>query len=613
MITLGISAHFHDAAAALVKDGHLVAFSKEERFTRVKHHAVYPREAIAFCLKKAGISADEVDEVVFYENPSLKFTRITATLLSGFPGSFRAFVAAMQSWLTDKLWMSVTISRELGIHPRKIKKIPHHLSHIAQAFLPSPFEQAAFMTLDGIGEWTSLATGLAVRMPQMRLSQVEQSIYPHSMGLVYAAFTAFLGWKPNSQECNTMALAAFGEPTYKAQMEALLKVEDGKIQLSPGYLRLEAQADKVFTTKFLETFGMPRAKDDPIPLDSLDPGSVANLSGDLKRHADIAASLQLVLEEILLDLARRLHERTQVPNLCLAGGIALNAVAMGRLVRESPFENIFIAPDPGDAGAAVGAAFYQHQLSQAVHPPTSRQQTYPGFEEKHLVVKAFLGELEPQTWTSFQRAGVRSWQGGELQVHEEPSEAELLERIGQALQAGKIVGWYQGRGEAGPRALGNRSILADPGNLETALRLSKLVKSRAAWRPYAISLTEEAAGQLFDFPDGRIPLTARYMQMVEPVKEQAQAKVQAALHIDGTTRPQVCLPEDNPLYHALLQHWGKLTGLGALLNTSFNESGYPMINTSLEALLMFARTDMDVLVLHNTILEKTFTHVVEEV
>lgn len=604
---LGISAYFHDSAAALVSDGKLIAFSKEERFTRIKHNSAFPRFAIDFCLKEAGITPDQLEEVVFYEDPSLKFTRILTSLLADFPHSWGTFIKAMKSWLGDKIWIKNEISRELDIHPDKISFVPHHISHISQAFLSSPFEQAAFLTLDGVGEWTTTASGLADRSLGMNITDLQNEIYPHSPGLVYAAFTAFLGFRPNSQECNTMALASFGKPEYREQVRKVVDFVEGKLQVDTDCFNFYAQDKRLFTDKFISLFGPPRNMRSPLPFDIwAEGGKAGKVNGEIQKYANIAASVQLVFEEIMVEMARQVRKRTGSEYLCLAGGVTLNAVAVGRIIRESGFREVYVSPDPGDGGAAMGAAMLVSHRKTPLKPIPWNIQAYPGLESGTGKLAAILPHLGLEDWEEYRIEGLRQPASKDIRTIHADSDTELIDYVCQELLNGKIVGWFQGRAEAGPRALGNRSILIHPARTDTAQRLSRKVKFRAAWRPYAISVTKKDAGRLFDFPEDRVPYPARWMQIVQPVKPEMIPPLQAGVHIDGTTRPQVCFPEDNPLYHALLDRFGKLAGLAALLNTSFNESGYPIVNTPEEALIVFARTEMDILVVNNLILQKEY-------
>lgn len=603
---LGISAFYHDAAAAVVDQGNIIAFSKEERFTHIKHNSVFPKFAIAYCLEEAGIAAKDLDEVVFYEEPSFKFSRIMLSLLADFPASYSVFIQAMKIWLTDKLWVKNTISRELDIHPNKISFLPHHLSHIGQAFLPSPFEEAAFMTLDAVGEWTSISRGWAKKRPQLHVEILNNEVYPHSLGLFYATFTTFLGFQPNSQEGNTMALAAFGKPTYYDQVKQLIHRKEGKFELNSKYFNFYAQGDKLFNKKFLALFGQPRTMSDLLAFDVFG-NTEGSITVEMQRYADIAASVQLVLEEIILEMAIELREKSGLKRLCLAGGVALNAVAIGRLIRESGFEEIYVPADPGDGGAAFGAALYKSCKGKQMNALSENQnQAYLGKSYSSERIAELEDFLDLEDWEEYQMKGIRKAIGEKVHCKRIDDLDQLIEEVSDKLMDGQIVGWYQGKSESGPRALGNRSILARPDNLASAKRLSNKVKSRAPFRPYALSVTEEDCFRLFDFEIGKIPHPARWMQMVSPVKEEAIPQVAAAVHIDGTTRPQVCSQANNPAYHKLLEAFGEKSGLAALLNTSFNESGYPIANSPEEALIVFARTEMDCLVINNLLLQKTY-------
>jgi carbamoyltransferase len=604
---LGISAFYHDAAAALVADGEVVATAAEERFTRQKHDANFPHRAIAFCLEQAGVTAQDLDAVVFYEDPHAKFSRVLTATLAGFPASRRPFTAATRQWLGKKLWVKDAVSAALDIPPSKVHFLPHHLSHAAGAFLGAPFAEAAILTLDAVGEWdcTALAVGSSEPAPAVRV--LETIPYPHSLGLVYSAFTAFLGFRPNAGECSTMALAAFGRPTYAdAVREVLRPAPDGTYRVDDRFFNFLSSDGALFARPFLDRFGPRRSFKAPLSFDAL-PSTGAEASpatADERRYADIAASVQLVLEEAILGLARRLHQLTGARHLCLAGGVALNAVANRRLLQESPFADVFIPPDPGDGGGALGAALYHAQCLQGA--PRRRVLTpFLGMACDSAADVRMLREIDPAAWAPYLQPGVKGIGQAQLTHREYGDFDDLVAEVVRDLTAGRIVGWVQGRFEAGPRALGNRSLLVDPSNLTAVRRLARKVKSRAAFRPYALSVAEEDAGRLFDF-GGRVPWPARWMQMVARVRGEEADRVRGALHADGTIRPQVCAAADNPRFHRLLRAFGQSRGLAALLNTSFNESGYPMVASPAEALLVFARTEMDTLVFEDCLVRKNF-------
>lgn len=611
---LGISAHYHDASAALVVGGTVVAAAAEERFTRLKHDASFPERAVRFCLTQGGLAADDLDAIVFYEEPPVKFTRVMATTLADFPAGHGHFSAAMKRWLGGALWTRNEISAALDVHPDKVESVAHHESHAAFAYHGSPFEEAAVVTVDGVGEWA--CTSIGVGSARHGVSLLETSAYPNSLGLVYSAFTAFLGFRPNDGEASTMALAAFGRPRYADEVRRLVQLHpDGRYSVDASAFNfLSAGGENLFAPSFTRLFGAARDARAPLPFDCLaGPGGTPVSEAD-QRWADIAASVQIVIEEAVVGLAARAHRLTGSRNLCFGGGVALNAVANTRLVEHPLFEHVFIPPDPGDGGSAVGAALLAyHRRKQAARAlptpagPGARTRTTPylGAAAGDSAPFVRLVEaLDPAAWSGYRLPGASAPPPGELATETAPDEEALVRSVAAELAAGRIVGWFQGRFELGPRALGNRSILVDPANLGEVRRLSATVKQRASYRPYALSIRDEDLEQVFAFEGRATPDCARWMQMVKRVRLSALPRVRGAVHVDLTTRLQACSARDNPRFHRLLSACGELTGLGALLNTSFNESGYPMVATAEEALLMFARSDMDTLVIDDVVVRK---------
>lgn len=599
MRVLGISAEYHDSSAALVQDGQVTAAAAEERFTRLKHDASLPRFAIEFCLDQAGIRAEDLDAVVLYEDPAVKFTRVLASTLAEYPRSVREFAGSMRSWLGSRLWVGNRISSLMRLDPKRIEFVPHHQSHAAQAFLTSGFDEAAILTVDAVGEWTSTAIGRGRRGEGITL--IEEIPYPHSIGLVYAAFTAFLGFRPNDAECSTMALAAFGVPRYVDKIRQVLRPQDdGTYEVDLAAFRFLASDDRLFAPRFVELFGPPRDPRRPLPFRARGPKTGAGTNGpstEDSRYADVAASVQLVLEEILLGLAARARRLTGCPRLCLAGGVAMNAVAIGRLINESSFEEIFIPPDPGDGGAAMGAALSRNGVGQTADAVG----VYLGRAYDVQAAVAMLPHLDIARHRHQLAEHCRPYGG--LAIRDIGDEGALVGEVADDLAKGRIVGWFRDRFELGPRALGNRSLLVDPGNADAAERLSRAVKGRAAFRPYALTVTDADAARIFGWTT--IPAAARRMQMVAPVRPDAAEGLRAALHIDLTTRPQICREADNPTFYRLLKAVGAQRGTAAVLNTSFNDSGSPMVASPLDALLVFLRTDVDTLVLENTLIRKT--------
>jgi carbamoyltransferase len=610
MKVLGLSAYYHDATAAVIVDGRVAATAAEERLTLQKHDQSYPKLAIDACLQTAGIAVEDLDAVVFYEEPHLKFPRVVASCLAGFPRSVGTFTRAMKTWLGSKLWIRNEISKRLGVDPSLVHCVNHHKSHAAQAFAASPYRDAAILIVDAVGEWasTSLWRGRFGADGALALDHLLEIPYPHSLGLVYAAFTAFLGFKVNDGECSTMALAAFGQPRYVEQIRKIIVAQaDGTYVVDNSYFEFDRMSGAPFARKFLGVFGTPRDFRSPLPFDSLanvDPQHrQAPISKDHQRWVDIAASLQVVLEETLLNLCRHLHRRTGVDNLCLAGGVALNCVANSRLLADGPFANVFVPPDPGDGGAAVGAGLYGYYAGLGQPASGFVLHPYLGCEYDATKDLESFATARPQSWSRHREPGasaVTADQRLEITTHDD-FDRVIAETVAD-LQRGRIVGWYQGRFENGPRALGNRSILIDPANIPLARKLSATTKKRAGYRPYALSIAAaDAHRALHRRHDVRLE---RWMQLTQPIQSAVAPRVAAALHVNGTTRPQVCGPDDNSRYHRLLTAYGSASGFSALLNTSFNMSGLPIVSTPTEALLMFARTDMDTLVLGNTVIRK---------
>lgn len=557
MNILGVSAFYHDSAAALLKDGRIVAAAQEERFTRLRHDAAFPRHAIDACLDLGGIGAGDLDAVVFYEKPLLKFERLLETALAFAPRGLPFFLRAMPSWLSKKLHLPREIDRGLGgAHSGPIWFCAHHESHAASAFFPSPFERAAILTLDGVGEWATTSWGVG----NGRGITLRQEIrFPHSLGLLYSAFTHYAGFRVNSGEYKLMGLAPYGTPRFRDLiLERLVHLkEDGSYRLDPTYFRY-THGLTMTTPKFHRLFGRPPAGQDSPP-------------GDFER--DIAASIQAVTEEIVLRIARHIHAVTGEENLCLAGGVALNCVANGRLLREGPFRRLWVQPAAGDAGGALGAALYGwHGLAgrdRTPDPADSQQGSLlgPGFTEdeaREALVSA----------------------GAHFQVHGENALAEAVARL---IAEGMIVGHVEGRSEFGPRALGQRSILGDPRAPDMRRRINLAIKFRESFRPFAPAVLEGRENELFDL-DAPSP----YMLFTAPVRPGVE--LPAITHVDGSARVQTVSRERSPRYHRILSAFDRLTGCPALVNTSFNIRGEPIIQTPAEAYRCFMFTEMDALV-----------------
>jgi carbamoyltransferase len=574
MDILGISCFFHDAAAALLRDGQVLAAAEEERFTRKKHDYEFPSNAIEFCLRTGELAARDLDYVVFFEKPFVKFERLLLTSLQEFPRSYPLFREAMIAWLGDKLWIKQLIQKRLGVAPEKILFSEHHLSHAASAFFCSPYDEAAILTVDGVGEWTTASLGVG-RGSEIRLTR--EIRFPHSLGLLYSAFTAFLGFEVNDGEYKVMGMAPFGVPRYVDKVHKVVRLsDDGSFELDMDYFSFHHSTHRTFNRQFEALFGPPRSPR-------------ADFHGELTResqhYADIAASVQKVTEEILLAMARTLQRDTGLRKLCMAGGVALNSVANGRILRETPFDEVYIQPSAGDGGGAIGAALYAHH-------------TVLGKPRRFVMEHAFLGEAHgPDVVERFLRRENVSY----ARIDDEQ---RLIERVVDRLQRGSVVGWSQGRFEWGPRSLGNRSILADPRRAEMKEIVNAKIKFREPFRPFAPSVLVERAEDYFVLPDAPRHYPARFMLYVVDVRAEKQAVIPAVTHVDGTGRLQTVSEAHGSRYYKLIETFGKATGVPVLLNTSFNLRGEPIVNTPAEAFDTFHRSGMDMLVLGDCVLEK---------
>jgi carbamoyltransferase len=591
MRVLGISAFYHDSAAALVEDGRIVAAAQEERFTRKKHDPSFPKNAIAYCLEEAGVELDELDHAVFYDKPFLKFERLLETYLTFAPRGFRSFRMAMPLWLKEKLFQKSLLKGELKkfaqtFDVNRLLFCEHHLSHAASAFYPSPFEDAAVLTMDGVGEW---ATTSAAMGSGKNLEVFQEIHFPHSLGLLYSAFTYYTGFKVNSGEYKVMGLAPYGEPKYKKLiLDHLIDLKpDGSFRLDLSYFDY-CTGLTMTNERFSALFGEPAR-------------SPENLLTNF--HMDIAASIQAVLDEVVLRLARGLAKKTGSKNLCLAGGVALNCVANGRVLFDGAFENIWIQPAAGDAGGAVGAAL------AATHIFKDKPRTTNGGDG---MFGSFLGpsfsqaEIEQRLLTSGARFTVLS-------------EDEMIAKTVAALADQQAVGWFQGRMEFGPRALGARSILGDPRAPTMQRNLNLKVKYRESFRPFAPSVLREDVSDWFEL-DSDSP----YMLLVSGVRKDrcrsmtpdelvlfgidklniARSEIPAVTHVDYSARIQTVHANTNPLFHRLLTRFKEKTGCPVLVNTSFNVRGEPIVCTPEDAFRCFMGSELDLLVVGNCILKK---------
>ena len=576
MKILGISAHYHDSAAALVVDGVPVCAVQEERLSRHKNDATFPVAAIDWCLSSAGLEPSKLDAVVFYERSMLKFERILTSALRAFPRSWRSFPHAMKNSLGEKVWMRGIIASHLDVPHRKILFTDHHASHAAAAFLTAPTDRAAILTADGVGEWATLTCGRGQRGAGGRaeIMLTRELRFPHSLGLLYSTFTAYLGFAVNEDEYKVMGLAAYGRPTMMDRARRLIqRTPDGAFTLASEYFEFQTSASRSYSSRFVDLFGPPRSPYDPIDLET----------AEGQRFADCAASVQQVLEETLVDLTRTLQRETELPDLCLGGGVALNGVANARILAESGFERVFVPPSPGDAGCAMGAALYADRV-------------YFGNPDREVPDHPFWGPVVSAT----DLARVAREDG---QPYEEADDAVLIDRVADALASDRIVGWMDGRCEFGPRALGHRSILASPRARATRDRLNRDIKHREDFRPFAPVVPIEAADRYFDLPPGGARL-GRFMSGVFPVRSEWREQLAAVTHIDGSARVQVLERDMAPRLHALLEAYGRRTGIPILLNTSFNVAGEPIVTTALEGYSTFRRCGMDVLVAGSTMMTK---------
>ncbi len=592
MNVLGVSCYFHDAAAAILKDGMLLAAAEEERFSRKKHDFEYPERAIEFCLKTAGIESKDLDAVVFFEKPLIKFERLLMTSMQAFPRSHKVFREAMIAWMADKLWIKSLLRKRLKIPPERILFSEHHLSHASSAFFCSPFDEAAILTIDGVGEWTTAAIGVGKGTDIKLLKEIR---FPNSIGLLYSAFTAFLGFEVNEGEYKVMGMAPFGTPRYVDKVMQLVRLtEDGGFHLEMDYFSFHYSTDQTYNSKFVELFGAPR---DPkmhffTPATGYPsyfgakPGNYDEL-GKLNQHyADVAASIQAVTEDLMLRMALEAFRLTGLKKLCMAGGVALNSVGNGKIMRETPFEDIYIQPAAGDGGGALGAALYGYHAVLGQPRTFVMNHAYWGEEHSSADAANFLRD-ENIPYEHFD------------------DEEQLIDHVVDALQQGQVVGWSQGRFEWGPRALGNRSILADPRRAEMKDIVNTKIKFREPYRPFAPSVLAERAAEFFDLEDPPRHYPARFMLYVVNVKEEKRHLLPAITHVDGTGRLQTVHREVSPRYYRLIERFGEATGVPVLMNTSFNLRGEPIVNTPEEAFRTFKASDMDLLVLENCVVRKS--------
>lgn len=596
-IILGVSCFYHDSAAALLKDGQIIAAAQEERFTRIKHDASFPENAIASVLTEAGIALTDVDHIAFYDKPFLKFERLLETYVANAPRGFLSFLLAMPVWIKEKLFQKDLLVRELG----KLDQVPkaelrqkllfaeHHVSHAASAFYPSPFDEAIVLTLDGVGEWATATVAIG---KGKSLEMKKEIRFPHSLGLLYSAVTYYTGFRVNSGEYKVMGLAPYGEPKYKDLFfDHLIDLKpDGSFRLDQSYFNY-ATGLTMTNKKFSDLFGRPVRKPESEQLDQF--------------HMDMAASVQAVTEDIVLAMARNLRSEFGIENLCLAGGVALNCVANGKLLRDGAFKDIWVQPAAGDAGGALGAAYAAHHMELGFDRPEPTH-------NKDSMRGSYLGPCftDSDIEQRLQSAGAK-WK--------QLSTDEMIETTARELADGKAVGWFNGRMEFGPRALGARSIIGDPRSETMQKSMNLKVKFRESFRPFAPSVLREHVGSWFD-----LEKDSPYMLLVDQVKKEKclemsdddkslfgieklnvkRSEIPAVTHVDYSARIQTVHEDTNPLYHRLISRFYELTGCPVVVNTSFNVRGEPIVCTPEDAFHCFMGTDLDLLVVGNCVLHK---------
>jgi len=560
LYNLGISCYYHDSAAALLSDGKVIAAVEEERFSRKKFDDGFPKMAIDWCMKEAGILPDQISSVSFYDKPILKFERLLDNYIAVAPRGLFSFLDTIPKWLHRRLWIKSEIHKALKGFKGSIIFPEHHVSHAAHTFFTSPYDEAAVLTVDGVGEWTTTSFGTATNNSIQLTHDIR---WPHSLGMFYSAFTYFLGFQVNEGEYKLMGLSSYGKPKYyDLILDNLIDIkEDGSIRLNMKYFSFTY--DKVMTNKkFAELFGIQPRQDD---------------QKTEQIHYDIGASAQRVLEDILLKMVIHVHKETKMKNLCLGGGVALNGVANYLILKKGPFENVHIPPSPGDAGSAVGCAQYLY----FIHHNKNRQ--IESNSSKRVQENVYVGP-------SYTDQQIQQFLNSKNIKYEQLQHFDLLQKTAKLISDGNVVGWYQGRMEWGPRALGNRSILADPRRPEMKDILNEKIKHRESFRPFAPSILEEYASDYFD-----INIPSPYMLLVAPVKK--PDKIPAVTHVDGTGRLQTVSKDANPLYYQLITEFYKITQVPVLVNTSMNVKGEPIVNTPENAYNMLTKTDMDYLVM----------------
>lgn len=591
MYILGVSCFYHESAVCLLKDGKVVTASSEERFSRRKHDSGFPSLAIEFCLKRAGIKARDLDFVVYYEKPFWKFERILRSTLATWPLASRLFGKAMITWLTDKLWVRSIFVDKLKIDPKKVLFVPHHISHAASAFYPSGFDRAGLLTFDGVGEWTTTTWGVG----EGNDIKIEQEIkFPHSLGLLYSVFTAFLGFEVNDGEYKVMGMAPYGKPKYLDRVRKLVTTfDDGSYRLKMDYFSYHRSADRAYSQKFVELFGEPRPKDLHFFTKTSGypsyfgekPDNYEKQCALNQKYADIAASIQAFTEERILALARYVYAKTKAENLCIAGGVGLNSVANGVLLAKGPFKRVFVQPAAGDDGGSMGAAFYVQHAILGKKRVWQQDNCYFGEDFSEAEIEKFLKSKR-------------------IKYKKITSEAKLCDFLAGEIASGKVVGFFHGRAEWGPRALGARSIMADPRREEMKEIVNTKIKFREPYRPFAPAVLAEKAANYFELGKLEHQSLTNFMLGVFPVRLDKRKVIPAITHVDGSGRLQIISQKQNSRYYNLIKRFGQKTGVYVLMNTSFNLKGEPIVNSPAEAFSTFVRSGLDILALERYIVLK---------
>jgi carbamoyltransferase len=561
MYILGISCYYHDAAACLLKNGKIVAAAEEERFTKVKHDNSFPINAIEYCLKAAGIAAKDLRCIAFYEKPLVKFERILQTFVETYPAGYISFWKMVPTWVNEKLRIRSIIKKKVN-YKGDVLFVDHHTSHAASAFFVSPFKEAAIMTVDGVGEWVTASLKIGKDNKILPLKEIH---FPSSLGLLYSTITAYLGFKVNDDEYKVMGLASYGKPKYYKKFRKLIDIkDDGSFELNMKYFDYRTKS-RMWSKELEKLFGHPRKPNEKIT----------------KRHADIASTLQKITEEVYFKMANHLYEITKLKNLCIAGGVGLNCIANGKLFDKTPFKHVFVQPQAGDGGGALGAAYFVwHQLHNQKRN-FEMEHAYYGPEFSNEYIKDLLEKNRVE--------------------YEFLNDKELVEQIAKALAKNKVVGWFRGRMEWGPRALGNRSILANPKPKWMKDRVNE-IKRREPFRPFAGSVLQQHVHEYFEVPEKFH--NSPFMLFAFRVKAGKRKNIEAITHVDGTCRIQTVSKKQNPIYYDLINAFKEITGIPVILNTSFNLKGEPIVCKPEEAYADFEKTNMNYLVLGNYVIEK---------